>query len=246
MEVEAQEDGVLAKILVCIYYFCSLLTQAPNGAKDIMVNKPIAFLSDEGDDISNIEIPAEAEEQSKDQPALKENSETEAKSTPSTDKPSSNETLQHGEVSFSKPAFPSVIRLAHEHGIRDPENVIEGTGPKGMLTKGDVLAYLGKAKSAFGTAKPHHTTMSEIVKSNAAGGAGGEASKEAPKKSPVSLTPDQQRDMIMAGLVARSQPRLELPKHASADDVLGSYGVLKPVSTAPKPSLNDVYASLLK
>ena len=44
MEVEAQEDGVLAKILVCIYYFCSLLTQAPNGAKDIMVNKPIAFL----------------------------------------------------------------------------------------------------------------------------------------------------------------------------------------------------------
>ena len=245
MEVEAQEDGVLAKILVCIYYFCSLLTQAPNGAKDIMVNKPIAFLSDEGDDISNIEMPAEAEEQSKDQPALKENSETEAKSTP-TDKPSSNETLQHGEVSFSKPAFPSVIRLAHEHGIRDPENVIEGTGPKGMLTKGDVLAYLGKAKSAFGTAKPHHTTMSEIVKSNAAGGAGGEASKEAPKKSPVSLTPDQQREMMMAGLVAGSQQSLELPKHASADDVLGSYGVLKPVSTAPKPSLNDVYASLLK
>lgn len=56
-------------------------------------------------------------------------------------------------VSHSRPLFPSVARLLHEHNVQDPEK-IKGTGIRGMLTKGDVLAFLGKASSPTGTFKP--------------------------------------------------------------------------------------------
>lgn len=43
--------------------------------------------------------------------------------------------------------------MLHEYGVQDPEK-IEGTGVRGMLTKGDVLTFLGKASSPTGTFKP--------------------------------------------------------------------------------------------
>lgn len=55
-------------------------------------------------------------------------------------------------ISHSRPLFPSVARLLQEYGVRDPEE-IKGTGIRGMLTKGDVLAFLGKASSPTGTFK---------------------------------------------------------------------------------------------
>lgn len=55
-------------------------------------------------------------------------------------------------VSHSRPLFPSVARLLQEYGVHDPEK-IKGTGVRGMLTKGDVLAFLGKASSPTGTFK---------------------------------------------------------------------------------------------
>lgn len=45
-----------------------------------------------------------------------------------------------------------MARLLQEYGIQDPEK-IKGTGLRGMLTKGDVLAFLGKASSPTGTFK---------------------------------------------------------------------------------------------
>jgi hypothetical protein len=43
--------------------------------------------------------------------------------------------------------------LLQENSVQDPEK-IKGTGVRGMLTKGDVLAFLGKASSPTGTFKP--------------------------------------------------------------------------------------------
>jgi hypothetical protein len=43
--------------------------------------------------------------------------------------------------------------LLHEYSVQDPEK-IKGTGIRGMLTKGDVLTFLGKASSPTGTFKP--------------------------------------------------------------------------------------------
>jgi hypothetical protein len=45
-----------------------------------------------------------------------------------------------------------VARLLQEHSVQDPGK-INGTGLRGMLTKGDVLAFLGKASSPTGTFK---------------------------------------------------------------------------------------------
>jgi pyruvate/2-oxoglutarate dehydrogenase complex dihydrolipoamide acyltransferase (E2) component len=56
-------------------------------------------------------------------------------------------------ISHSRPLFPSVSRLLQEYGVQDPEK-IKGTGVRGMLTKGDILAFLGKASSPTGTFKP--------------------------------------------------------------------------------------------
>lgn len=55
-------------------------------------------------------------------------------------------------VTHSRPLFPSVARLLHENSVQDAEK-IKGTGVRGMLTKGDVLAFLGKASSPTGTFK---------------------------------------------------------------------------------------------
>jgi len=55
-------------------------------------------------------------------------------------------------ISHSRPLFPSVARLLQEYGVNNPEE-IKGTGIRGMLTKGDVLAFLGKASSPTGTFK---------------------------------------------------------------------------------------------
>ena len=52
----------------------------------------------------------------------------------------------------SRPLFPSVHRLLLEHTVKNLEE-IKGTGVRGMLTKGDVLTFLGKASNPLGTFK---------------------------------------------------------------------------------------------
>ncbi|KAI0303499.1 single hybrid motif-containing protein [Multifurca ochricompacta] len=111
IDVEAQDDGIIGKIIV------------QDGQKNIPVGKAIALLAEEGDDISNLEIPKD---------------ETKSRT--------------HA-LSHSRPLFPSVARLLQEYDVQDPEK-IKGTGIRGMLTKGDVLAFLGKASSPTGTFKP--------------------------------------------------------------------------------------------
>jgi pyruvate/2-oxoglutarate dehydrogenase complex dihydrolipoamide acyltransferase (E2) component len=52
----------------------------------------------------------------------------------------------------SRPLFPSVHRLLLENTVTNLEK-IKGTGIRGMLTKGDVLTFLGKASNPLGTFK---------------------------------------------------------------------------------------------
>ena len=127
MDVEAQEDGVLAKILV------------PNGTQNVNVGKTIAILAEPGDDISSLELLAESESSQpapahvKEEPATKEE--------PSV-KPVSDSHTVH---KYAGPYLPSVSRLLQEHGIENPES-IPASGPQGRLLKGDVLAFVGIIK----------------------------------------------------------------------------------------------------
>ncbi|KAG6874039.1 hypothetical protein C0995_006896 [Termitomyces sp. Mi166 len=65
-------------------------------------------------------------------------------------------------ISHSRPKFPSVHRLLAGFGIAKPKD-IKGTGVRGMLTKGDVLTYRGKASGLTGTFKESTSHLPEII-----------------------------------------------------------------------------------
>ncbi|KAG0169955.1 hypothetical protein DFQ28_007094 [Apophysomyces sp. BC1034] len=125
IDVEAQEDGVVAKILL-------------EEGKKAPVNTPIALLAEEGDDLSNLEVPteepAQAVEKKEEQPA--------AASTP---KQPIVASMGHHDLDTSKlkkPLSPAVLSLVLKHHIKDL-GAIKASGPGGRILKGDVLAHLG-------------------------------------------------------------------------------------------------------
>ncbi|KAK6537880.1 pyridoxine biosynthesis protein [Orbilia ellipsospora] len=138
MDVEAQDDGILAKIFV----------QA--GKDQVQVGTRIGILADVDDDISSLEIPPE------DNPVKQESSspepEKETKPAASESKPSKPQSSEksddaapsHGHKPRKNPfvASPGLTHLLHMNGLEMSD--IQGTGPGGRVLKGDVLAHLGK------------------------------------------------------------------------------------------------------
>ena len=112
----------------------------------------IALLAQEGDDISNLQPPKE--EAPKEISVTSQTIPVAPKDGTSDLSPSSPTPTQLAvpHAMHSRPLFPSVYRLFKEHNVAKPD-AIKGTGVRGMLTKGDVLAYLGKASSPTGTFK---------------------------------------------------------------------------------------------
>lgn len=142
MDVEAQEDGVMVKIMT------------GDGAKAVQVGKRIAVIAEEGDDVGALEMPADS---GPEQPARETAAAAESGDAPApeaageaseTEAPASGDKKAHAPKEQTYPLFPSVSQLLRENGV-DKSKVkdIPATGPKGRLTKGDVLVYLGKAKS---------------------------------------------------------------------------------------------------
>lgn len=142
MDVEAQEDGIVMKIM------------SQDGSKAVPVGTRIAVLAEAGDDVSALEIPAD--EQQQQQPnkaagasASSEPAPSEAKSESS--KPASGGSQQRkpaaqGNQSYEQkyPLMPSVEHLVKANGINEADvSKIKPTGPNGRLLKGDVLAHLG-------------------------------------------------------------------------------------------------------
>ena len=132
MDVEAQDDGILMKIM------------QGDGSKAVQVGSRIGVIAEPGDDISTLEIPKDAGAKPA---APKEAAPTPSPASqeqPSAPAPRKNTTA--GKPQKQKyPLLPSVMHLAHENGLDDATvNQIVPTGPNGRLLKGDVLAYLGK------------------------------------------------------------------------------------------------------
>lgn len=160
MDVEAQDDGIMAKIVV----------QA--GEKNIGVGKLIAILAEEGDDLSKAESEISAQPSQKASSSDDQAASSSSSPSPSQDLSTRQESSSlasdtnpadpsaptpppshsaHGTPDF--PMFPSVLRLLNENHISpsDAKNKIKGTGIRGMLTKGDVLVHLGKVSSPTGS-----------------------------------------------------------------------------------------------
>ncbi|KAI9280562.1 hypothetical protein BC943DRAFT_330650 [Umbelopsis sp. AD052] len=126
IDVEAADDGIFAKILV-------------QEGERVPVNTTIALLAEEGDDISNIEIPAD---EPKEAAPAEEKSEA-APAAPAA--PTPTEPIDHHDIDTSKlkkPLSPAVLSLLLKHGVKDVSS-IKPTGPNGRLLKGDVLGHLG-------------------------------------------------------------------------------------------------------
>lgn len=126
--MEAQEDGVMGKIVVSRLYisrnrmtyglkhFWEKLLQVQAGAQKIPVGQIIAVLAEEGDDLSSITIPETtspaAPEQPKQQPKQQPKEEQKAAEQKAREQPRDERRHhEHKEIKHSKPLFPSVSRL---------------------------------------------------------------------------------------------------------------------------------------
>jgi len=210
--------GVMAKII------------ANDGTKNVPVGKTIAVLAEEGDDISNIQVPENTEPESKISGASKDASQHDnppanTKSlTDTTSTSNSKEQKAQGHsinLDLSKPMFPSVILLLEENGL-SPEKV-KGTGRRGMLTKGDVLAFLGKASSPTGTWK--NVVESPIPKREA----------RSTKPQAEVLDAPTLRRLVMEGLSEMSKRRQvsSTPTSATFESLLEGYRLQSSPSVPP-------------
>lgn len=132
IDVEAQDDGKLAKIVI------------DNGAKDIPVGETIAYLAEVDDDLSTLEFPKETKEQLQRKKEASQSSKKEPKREPADGmKVVSSDILQKADP--TQTLLPSVSQLLAEKGISKDEafEKIKGSGKNGRLLKGDVLAYFG-------------------------------------------------------------------------------------------------------
>nr|ODN91714.1 pyruvate dehydrogenase complex dihydrolipoamide acetyltransferase [Cryptococcus depauperatus CBS 7841] len=158
IDVEAAEDGVLAKIIV------------QDGSKNIAVGTPIAIFGEEGDDLSGADALA-AETSSEDQAAQKEGAPKEQNSkesqssgsatTSAVGSPADQSKYGSGDAQTSpakapehptqgdRPKFfasPLARKIALEKGI--PLGEIKGTGPQGRIVKADVEKFKSGTASA--------------------------------------------------------------------------------------------------
>lgn len=128
MDVEAQDDGVMAKVLV------------RDGTQKVLVGQVIAITAEDGDDISSLDLEVNEEKMG----PVSRVSLKSMEGGPS--KPKSDSTMDQANISTDQVRkdihLPAVLRLLYDHQIEDPR-VITPTGPHGRLLKGDVLAYVG-------------------------------------------------------------------------------------------------------
>ncbi|EJT99796.1 pyruvate dehydrogenase [Dacryopinax primogenitus] len=142
MDVEAQDDGVLGKIIV------------PDGSKGVAVGTPIAIVGEEGDDLSGAEkLAAEAAaagtaKAAAPKPDAPKEAAPPPAPVPEAPKPEPAAPAK-AETQFSGGpilASPIAKRLALEKGI--PLRQIKGSGPGGRIVKADVESYQPPAPAA--------------------------------------------------------------------------------------------------
>jgi pyruvate/2-oxoglutarate dehydrogenase complex dihydrolipoamide acyltransferase (E2) component len=192
MDVEAQEDGILTKILV------------PNGTHNVSVGKMIAILAQEGDDISSLELPAESESSAPPPAPAKEE-------LVRPEQPAAKQVSGSHKVSkHTGPYLPSVSRLLQEHGINNPES-IPTSGPQGRLLKGDVLAFVGTIKSDVPNvlkgilAKKQVLDLSNIIVQK----------PQEPKAAPVPVAPPKAPELARLDTVVRITKLLQTQRQQS-------------------------------
>jgi hypothetical protein len=253
MDVEAQDDGVLAKITM------------GDGSKGIKVGTRIGVLAEQGDDLSSLEIPPEENSAPppKKEAAPKPTSETQAQA-PSMSRPSGPSSADAPAKKTSKPAkkqtyplLPSVEHLLRLYGL-DPSAVEKMTpsGPNNRLLKGDVLAYLGSISASYPT-----DLSSKIAKFSRLDLSNIKIAPQAPApkadKQPPTLTPEPVVEDLEVALPISMKAVLEV--QARIQNTLGIFLPLStfieratdvandnlPRSKAYKPTVDELFNEIL-
>ncbi|KAG8844852.1 pyruvate dehydrogenase complex dihydrolipoamide acetyltransferase component (E2) [Tulasnella sp. 330] len=217
MDVEAQDDGVLAKIMV------------GDGSKGVKVGTTIAIMAEEGDDISGADalasessssdaksVPSEYNKDAEDSKAESKQSPTSPALSAGTEAPKSmapqgtkdtsaaGQELGKGKKDLSKGdrifATPIAKKIALEQGI--PLAKIKGTGPEGRITREDVEKY----KPGSTTAAAAQSSASKASK----------ASNEPVASEYTDMPVSNMRKVIASRLL---QSKLELPHYYVTVDV---------------------------
>jgi pyruvate/2-oxoglutarate dehydrogenase complex dihydrolipoamide acyltransferase (E2) component len=195
---------------------------------------------EEGDDISNLEVPKEETEVTKPPPPSASNAE---QAPPSgvpdkmADTSSGPSSKPHELPSHSRPLFPSVLRILQENGVSDTGK-IKGTGIRGMITKGDVLTFLGKASGPLGTYQAALEKEEEKAKIEKSGG------KQAATPPPPLDGPALRR-LIVGSLVEASQKPYK-PGTAYSSAIARRLLIIgTPIAPIPTPTFDDIIADYL-
>ncbi|RXK36965.1 hypothetical protein M231_05799 [Tremella mesenterica] len=248
IDVEAQDDGILGKILV------------KSGTSKIPVGQVIAVLAEEGDDLASIEIPTDLAPEDPEksgglptaEPPKEKRTETkgsEQKEVKKEDVSEKVEKVEIKKVKSSRPLFPGVARLLEETSLTTAQiDKIQGTGRGGMITKGDVLVALGKINNPYGSA--------EKLITDVMGPSGKRASEASSLTSPAPVKEVPRdaagiRRLIVAGMAKASQLRPSLvdqvtslspSSDAAFDAILSPYTSLLPPAQpdVPFPSNSDL------
>ncbi|PPR00655.1 hypothetical protein CVT24_000878 [Panaeolus cyanescens] len=142
IDVEAQDDGILAKII------------ANDGSKGVPVGSVIAIIGEEGDDLSGADALAkQTSNQASSEPASKPSpppSEVQSAPKPEPTPPPATESKQDLKPGDRIFASPIAKKIALEQGI--PLSKVKGTGPSGRIIREDVEKY--KAPSTATGAVP--------------------------------------------------------------------------------------------
>lgn len=259
MDVEAQDDGIVAKIV------------HGDGAKGIKIGARIGVLAEAGDDISSLQIPAE---ESASAPAPKEQEtpkkepqppksveaqEDRAKEPAKASATSENAAAPPRKQNTWYPLLPSVQHLIRVQNIAASEvEKITPTGPKGQLLKGDVLAYLGQiSKSSPNALASRLEALSHLDLSNIKIAPRKEAPKAAAKEAAPEPAPEPVAQDVQVALPISMAAAIEVQQRiakklhinlplstliARASDVANDD---LPRSKLAKPSADDLFNAVL-
>lgn len=221
MDVEAQEDGQVFKIL------------QPNGTKGIPVGARIGVMAEADDDLASLTVPPDEAVAAK---APAASAPAAAAPTPAASASASSSTSTSTPKTPSPPQkyplLPSVAHLIKEHGL-DADTVASQatpTGPNGRLLKGDVLAFLGQVPADLPAAlaaqidSHAHLDLSNIRLRQV------EEPKKEEKKEEVKAKVEEVKEVKIPSTLVSLPVSLSAVLDAQ-DKIQASLGVFMPVST---------------
>ncbi|XP_024397031.1 dihydrolipoyllysine-residue acetyltransferase component 1 of pyruvate dehydrogenase complex, mitochondrial [Physcomitrium patens] len=156
LDFESLEDGYLAKIII------------PSGSKDVQVGMELCIIAESGEDLDKFASYSDASASAA-TTSVSKPTETAYEPTPA---PMTSSTVK-GNIG------PAVKKLLAESGLNVSQ--IQGTGPGGMIIKGDVLAAIKGGMKPLAGDKAGDKVKGAAAQTDAA------APKSAPSKAP---TPD--------------------------------------------------------